>query len=209
MLLMMLDKGEHIDEIVTVDTGMEFPEMYDHLEKLQKQVDIPFTVLKAEKSFEYYLKDHELTRGYGWARMRSRWCTSKLKTSLLDKHAAELPGEVIQCVGIAADEQNRVRDKRYPLVEYGITEAEALAYCYERGFDWGGLYEVMGRVSCYCCPLQNLDELRALRRTHPELWHKLIELDDASPNSFRISKTKDGFKEISVRDLDARFAMEG
>lgn len=215
MLLMMLDKGEHIDEIVTVDTGMEFPEMYDHLEKLQKQVDIPFTVLKAEKSFEYYLKDHEIKRGkhagqrgYGWARMRSRWCTSNLKTSLLDKHAAKLPGEVIQCVGIAADEQNRVRDKRYPLVEYGVTEAEALAYCYSRGFDWGGLYEVMGRVSCWCCPLQNLNELRALRRTHPELWRKLMELDDASPNSFRISKTKSGFKEISVRDLDARFAKE-
>lgn len=142
MLLMMLDRGEHIDEIVTVDTGMEFPEMYDHLEKLQKQVGIPFTVLKAEKSFEYYLKDHELTRGkhagqhgYGWARMRSRWCTSKLKTSLIDKHVAQLPGEVTQCIGIAADEKNRVRDKRYPLVEYGITEAEALAYCYSRGFD--------------------------------------------------------------------------
>lgn len=49
MLLMMLDKGEHIDEVVTVDTGMEFPEMYDHLEKLQKMVNIPFTVLKSEK----------------------------------------------------------------------------------------------------------------------------------------------------------------
>ena len=48
MLLMMLERGEHIDEIVTVDTGMEFPEMYEHLAKLQKQVDIPFTVLKPE-----------------------------------------------------------------------------------------------------------------------------------------------------------------
>lgn len=48
MLLMMLERGEHIDEIVTVDTGMEFPEMYEHLEKLQKQVNIPFTTLKSE-----------------------------------------------------------------------------------------------------------------------------------------------------------------
>lgn len=112
--------------------------------------------------------------------------------------------DVVQCVGIAADEPKRIRDKRYPLVEYGVTEAEALAYCYDRGYDWGGLYEEFKRVSCWCCPLQSLAELRVLRRSHPELWARLIEMDDRSCNSFRFA----GDRDVSVRELDARFAAE-
>lgn len=71
---------------------------------------------------------------------------------------------VIEYVGIAADEPKRIKDKTYPLAEWGMTEKDCLAYCYERGFDWGGLYEIFHRVSCWCCPLQSLDELRKLHR---------------------------------------------
>jgi hypothetical protein len=30
-------------------------------------------------------------------------------------------------------------------------------------------------VSCWCCPLQGLEELRTLRREFPELWEQLLE----------------------------------
>lgn len=67
----------------------------------------------------------------------------------------------------------------------------------------------MSRVSCWCCPLQNLDSLRSLRRTHPELWKQLMEMDDKSFNSFRFSKSRNGeVKETSVHDLEDRFAKE-
>lgn len=36
-------------------------------------------------------------------------------------------------VGIAADEPNRIKGEQYPLVDQGITEAEALRICYDRG----------------------------------------------------------------------------
>ena len=41
-------------------------------------------------------------------------------------------------IGIAADEPKRVKDDIYPLFEWGITEEQALKYCYKHGFDWGG-----------------------------------------------------------------------
>ena len=218
MLLMMLERGERIDEVVTVDTGMEFPEMYEHLEKLQQFTGLKFKTLRAERSFEHFMFDHVRTKGkfkgeagYGWPRPNARWCTSNLKTAVIKKHLTTIGNgkHVTQCIGIAADEPRRVREHRYPLVEYGVTEREALAYCKRLGFDWGGLYDTRNRVSCWCCPLQNLDSLRALRRTHPELWERLIEMDDKSFNSFRFSKTRCGeVKEISVRDLEDRFAKE-
>ena len=33
MLLMMIERGMPIDMVLTADTGMEFPEMYEHLER--------------------------------------------------------------------------------------------------------------------------------------------------------------------------------
>lgn len=58
MLLRMIELGEHIDEVVNVDTGMEFPSMYDHIEKVRKVVEkegIRFETLRSSESFEYLM----------------------------------------------------------------------------------------------------------------------------------------------------------
>jgi 3'-phosphoadenosine 5'-phosphosulfate sulfotransferase (PAPS reductase)/FAD synthetase len=92
--------------------------------------------------------------------------------------------------------------QRYPLVEWGVTEADALAYCYKRGFTWGGLYHFFSRVSCFCCPLQPLDELRTLRGYFPDLWQRMLVMESWLPENRR------RFKDSSVSALDARFAAE-
>ena len=107
---------------------------------------------------------------------------------------------LIQYVGIAADETDRVKDKCYPLVEWGMTEKDCLAYCYAKGFDWDGLYRIFSRVSCWCCPLQGLTELRKLYRYFPDLWKRLEEWDENTWRSFR--------KDYSVRQLAVRFDFE-
>ena len=38
MLLMMLEQNMPIDEIIFCDTGKEFPQMYEHIEKVQKYI---------------------------------------------------------------------------------------------------------------------------------------------------------------------------
>ena len=35
-------------------------------------------------------------------------------------------------------EQKQKQTRCYPLIDWGITEAKALQYCYDLGFDWGG-----------------------------------------------------------------------
>ena len=209
MLLMMVEKGMQIDEILFCDTGMEFPEMADHVKKVEEYIGREITVIKHDKGFEHLAFERVLTKGkregekgYGWPRPNARWCTSRLKTELIGKHLRNRAKEynVIQYVGIAADEERRVKDKVYPLVEWGVTEAEALQYCYDRGFDWGGLYEIFGRVSCWCCPLKSLAELKNLRKHRPELWQRLREMDEKSYNTFKIN--------CSVEQLEERFAKE-
>lgn len=63
-----------------------------------------------------------------------------LKTRVIAAYLREMKKqyEVIEYVGIAADETKRMKTACYPLVEWAMTEKDCLAYCYERGFDWGG-----------------------------------------------------------------------
>ena len=63
MLLMMLDKGVQIDEVIFCDTGKEFPQMYEHIAKVEKYTGITVTRLKADKDFDYYMFYHVKTKG--------------------------------------------------------------------------------------------------------------------------------------------------
>lgn len=211
MLLRLLEENRPVDEIIFCDTGLEFPQMYEHIDKLEAYIGRPITRLKAQQSFESYLLDYTPPRhnpalsglaGMGWPNHKSRWCTAMLKTRIIESYLKEKRKRyrLVEYVGIAADEQQRVADKVYPLVEWGMTEADCLAYCYERGFDWGGLYKLFRRVSCWCCPLQPISELRKLWVHYPELWHQLEEWDAKTWSRFRL--------DYSVQNLAARFLLE-
>ena len=182
MLLLMLEAGMPIDCVLTADTGMEFPEMYRHWDKidqvLYQERGIHLTILRHPKGFEWLMFDQPKEKpktlenraklgvppyGNGWPGIRVRWCTGQLKTHLIAKEVNRLKKEknALHYVGIAADEPARIKDEIYPLVEWGITEAQALKICYDRGFDWNGLYEIYHRCSCWCCPFQRMTDSAA------------------------------------------------
>jgi len=202
MLLMMIDKDMPIDEIVFCDTGMEFPQMYEHIAKVIKYTHRNITVLRAKHSFEYYLGHHVKKNGsvgYGFPDFKNRWCTTLLKQNIMRKHCK---GHT-EYHGIAVDEIHRTyknvknRNIEYPLVDWYITEKQALQYCYDLGFNWGGLYEKFNRVSCWCCPLSRIGELRTLHNDFPELWQELKRLDKLSFRRFR--------NDYSVEELEKKF----
>ena len=59
MLLLMLERDMPIDAVITADTGMEFPEMYEHLDRLDEHLfherGIHMTVLRHPKGFEWLM----------------------------------------------------------------------------------------------------------------------------------------------------------
>ena len=118
---------------------------------------------------------------------------------------------MVQYIGFAADEKNRCKDDpqfKYPLVEFGVTEKQALDICYAHGFTIGNLYKIYNRASCWCCPLQSIDELRKLRKHHPELWAKLQEMDICATKQFG-RNARGVFKQNwPVEKLERRFADE-
>lgn len=210
---MMLERGIVIDKIIFCDTGKEFPQMYEHIKKVDEYIFKNYgkriEIIKAEKDFDYWMFEHVKTkgknkgkRGYGWATMGVRWCTLNMKQLVSKRYLKGI--DCINYIGIAFDEPKRHEkiktNEVHPLYDWGITEKQALEYCYSKGFDWGGLYEQFDRVSCWCCPLKNMKELKNLWEYYPDLWNELKEMDKKSFNQFKSN--------YSVQDLENKFLTE-
>ena len=149
MLLGMLERDMKIDCILFCDTGLEFPAMYDHIAKVEKDIGRKITSVRAEHTYEELMFDVPVRRsadspvvrqygvqlnGYGWPGPRQRWCTTRLKAMPRERFLRELRKqyEVIEYVGIAADEQYRLErannqnpNHRHPLVDWAGQSATA------------------------------------------------------------------------------------
>ena len=213
MLLMMLEKDMPVDHVLFFDTGWEFPQMYEHIAKVEDYTGLKVTRLQDEIGLTERMLYNHRTRGkrinavagFGWPTPLARWCTT-YKVKAIDAYVKQF-GECARYIGIAADEAHRCRNFNYPLVKWGVTEKDALDYCRKRGFDWGGLYDHFKRVSCFCCPLQSLDELRQLRRYHPNEWAQMLVWD------YMISRPQDRPQDrfrndYSLPELEMRFRRE-
>lgn len=238
MLIMMLERDDPIADIVFFDTGWEFPQMYEHLECLERYIGrkitrlrprLPVSVVTDKTPLDWMFSEYPVVKrgtrqphmiGRGWPAPMRRWCTGRKEESLRAHllaltHRQDFSLPLQQCVGFAADEMHRLdgptkKDgtyyvQRYPLMEWGITEADALAFCQGYGFDWFGLYNHFSRVSCFCCPLQSLDDLRTLRCFYPELWQRMLHMDAWLQGN---DKGRRYNHAPSVAALDVRFAAE-
>ena len=195
MLLLLIENRYDIDEVIFYDTGMEFQAIYDIrdiIKGLLKKLNIKYTELKPTESFEYKMLEKEvhkrnrkIQRGYGLCGGRCRWETTE-KNRTIEKYLKEQYGQdYMEFIGIAYDEIARIEKERnehklLPLVDWKMTEKDCLKYCYNRGFYWKEnevkLYDILDRVSCWCCANKNKKELENMRIYLPEYYLKYIDL---------------------------------
>lgn len=222
MLFLILERGLPLDEVVFYDTGMEFKSIYDTRDKVLPILDehgVKYTELHPPRPFLFDMLEKPVTSkknglhyGYSWCGGCARWGTAN-KTSALDKHAKTAGRDIIKYIGIAADEQKRLQrlppKQVAPLAMFGFSEADALDYCYEKGFFWEEngirLYDVLDRVSCWCCANKNLKELRNIYINLPEYWERLKDLQRKTDRPMK------GYYKGQPRgvfELERRFEME-
>lgn len=192
MVLLIIEKKMPLDEVVFYDTGMEFQAIYDMRDKLLPVLEangIKYTELEPEEPFLYTMLERPCKskqkgehNGYGWCGGVCRWGTTA-KQKALDKYAERK--DAIVYVGIAFDEPERLEKeikpyKSHPLFEMGMKEKDCLQYCHNKGFYWQEgqveLYNILDRVSCWCCCNKNKKELYNIWKYLPRYWQKLKEL---------------------------------
>ena len=218
MLLMLIETGQPLDEVVFYDMGMEFQAIYAIRDKVKPVLEahgILYTELRPQNPFLYDMlarpvesKQKGKHNGYGWCGGVCRWGT-KQKTSTIDKYISETGAERYY-IGIAADEPERLKrlqgPKCSPLAAAGMTENDCLKYCRDRGYSWEengvDLYSILDRVSCWCCANKNRKELRNIYQFLPEYWDalKLLQL--------QIDRPMKKFKSQKYGDYGDVFAME-
>lgn len=187
MLLKLLEEHAPLDEVVFYDTGMEFSQIYEIRDKIKPILEsnnIKFIELQPKRSFldsminyPHLSKKGILKSGYGWCGGLCRWGTTE-KLKALNKYCKD----ALVYVGIAYDEKQRLERLGYkkvsPLEYWHMTEKDCLNYCYSKGYDWGGLYKYLDRVSCWCCRNKNLKELANIHEFMPEYFEKLVNLEN-------------------------------
>ena len=211
MLLMMLEKGIQVDEIYFADTGVEFPEMYQYIDKIEKYIGQKIIRLQPKKSWDDWFykpfsrgKNKGLNHGFPFVIGNGCWAKRDLKLAQLQK--IEEKGDHVY-IGIAADEKERLergnyksnpKKYKFPLVEWGITEADCINYLKVKGLE-NPLYKRFSRLGCWMCPKQNLKSLKSLYLYYPNLWVKLKKYEKDSPHGFRLDYTLD--------ELELRFKI--
>lgn len=195
MLLMLIDKQYKLDEVIFYDTGMEFQAIYDIRDKAKIEIEvrgIKYTELKPKQEFMYQMiekevhkRDGTIQQGYGLCGGKCRWGTTE-KNVVISKYLKEQYGQDYrEYIGIASDETRRIEKERnkhklLPLVDWNMTEADCLKICYSRGYFWEEnnirLYDILDRVSCWCCANKNKKELDNMYLHLRDYYYKRIEL---------------------------------
>ncbi len=195
MLLNLIEKQYQLDEVIFYDTGMEFQAIYDIRNKIKillEDKNIKYTELKPKEPFLYKMlekkvhkRDGSIQYGYGVCGGKCRWGPTE-KNVTISKYLKEQYGQDYkEYIGIASDETKRIEKERnehklLPLVDWNMTEKDCLEYCYSKNFYWEEngikLYDILDRVSCWCCANKNKKELDNLYTYLPKYWNKNIDL---------------------------------
>ncbi len=220
MLLRLIEEDYPLDYVVFYDTGMEFNSIYrirDQIKVKLEELEIPFIELHPKEPFlvsmllrqSKYRNKPGYHYGYSWCGGVCRWGTSD-KIRAIKEFKKTIDDKVTDYVGIAADEPQRFEKaknegKYLPLVEWGMTEQDCLKYCREKGYSWdeGGvdLYDILDRVSCWCCRNKNIKELKSIYNYLPKYWGWLKGLE------FRLNEPMKG-EGKSLDELEKRFNNE-
>lgn len=207
VLLLMANRGEieRVDVAVFADTGWEPGAVYEHLEWLESEVDIPIVRVSGGDIYEDSLISQVGGKDGRWASMPlyvkrpdsesqgmiRRQCTKEYKIEPirryikeellgLSKHA-RWPKEpvVTQVFGISADEYQRMRspDGAWVVNEYPLVK---MRWPRSRAINWAeDNYpgRVFPRSACVGCPFHSDREWSEVQ-SHPEEWNQAVHLDE-------------------------------
>lgn len=150
------------------------------------------TTTYVDKFYSKHIKGRNKDKIFGFPCLWGRWCNKYLKFDPITKWIKETSKtcDIVQYIGIAADETKRIPyqleiGNKLPLVDYGMTEEKARAYCESLGI-LSPAYKHHKRLGCWMCHLQCKKDLSFLKDNYKDLYQKLLDLEKDSETYFKI-----------------------
>jgi len=211
-----LDEAVYCEVMFDTDISGEVPEHIDFIRDIAipklEGWGIRCITLRSEETYVSSFV-RVIRRGSRYGMIRSFPLCGKCriqrdcKLPPINKYKRGLEDDVVQYMGIAKDEGERLlrldgSQKVSLLDKYGVTEAMAMDICADEGL-LSPMYEFTNRGGCWFCPNAKKKELRHLYDHHPDLWRRMLELQEL-PNKAteRFNRTQ------KFSDIDAIFKME-
>lgn len=196
MCLRMEEIGKSPDLIVHALTGLEFPEVYDFMDKFEKFIGIEIVrediiSKKPNYNFDVYF-NQPFCRGkfvgsiHGFPMMAGRcWHKANVKNPIYRKYE-QTARETY--TGMTVDERKRCSENpkyKYPLIEWGWTAEMSIRYLEKRGIPHVIYNRGFKRLGCIFCPNLSKADLFIIFRDYPEIWDKLLDYENKSPRKMR------------------------
>ncbi|MFH0887525.1 MAG: hypothetical protein V1843_05085 [bacterium] len=189
-MLLLLDEGIEFEAVYV--WMPDWPETHEYLMMLEDKgypitILLPIVTMRKKRISNLY--------DYAWGnrmfpQRKPRWCTSKFKLDTFYNYA-QTPCFVM--MGIDISESHRATlssingvENRYPLIEREIDRNKCKEIIKAHGLS------VPIKSGCIICPYQRVAQFKELRRKHPDLFCKVVELEKRN-NNHRISKGKEPY----------------
>lgn len=184
-------------EYVFSDTGVELPETYDYLDRLENVLGIKIHKVSALEMFDVAEKPgrnafdvalYEHFAGF-LPSPRARWCTRVMKIAPFERFVGT--DRAYSYIGIRADENRAgylgsgasgakpvVISERpnitpvYPYKDDGLGIDDVNRILESAGLGLPEYYEWRSRSGCYFCFYQQIGEWQGLKERHPDLYEK-------------------------------------
>lgn len=180
LYLLMVEQGIEFEAVFS-DTGCEWPETYHYLAMFQwwtKSNGLrSVTILRDEIQGSKNLIEH-CEKTFMVPSFMHRWCTDKAKRRPLQKYMA---APAFVHIGFAFDESHRASvesqkgfEHRYLLIEHEITRAGCIEIIRKAGL------QIPRKSGCYICQFQRVGQWKELRRHHPELFCRAVNLEKSN-----------------------------
>lgn len=209
MLLGMYERNISVDLILFADTGGEMPSTYEHINTMNvwlKAHNMPgiTVVFYTNREGERITLEQESLNSktlpsvaYGWKK-----CSHKHKISPQDKFCNNYQpckdvwasgNKINKYIGYDAGEYRRmynasahdITDKKYnmiyALIDWNWYREDCVKKIQEHGIP------LPGKSSCFFCPNSKKAEIKKLKKTHPDLFARAIQIEDnAMENLYKI-----------------------
>lgn len=195
MVVKWLENGNELDYIIFCDTGFEFPQMYEYIDKLdsylQRNFNISITRIDSSKEIQKWAFEYPIQSGENKGRLRGipktigkEYCTRETKVNPTKRFVCEKSSNKFRNTALIGYTYNEVENgrvsnldyavSRYPLHEWQMNEPEVDTFLKERSIH-NPLYEKFSRTGCYFCPKQSMRSLYTLYRNYPTLYQVMKE----------------------------------
>ncbi|ANV98299.1 hypothetical protein BBW65_07070 [Helicobacter enhydrae] len=225
MVIRWLELGKPLDFILFCDTGYEFPQMHDYIQKLdsylQKEFNKQITKIDKTKEIEHWSFAYPITRGEHKGKLRGlpkmlgpSFCTRETKAKpskefILSQSPQKFKNNIL--IGYTYDEVEKGRVSNldygisiYPLHQWKWNEKEIDVFLKKRQL-FNPLYNHFQRTGCFFCPKQSKKSLFTLWKYYPELYQIALDMEKRAKELNCINQT---FKPKSLLEYAKEFAKE-